>query len=306
MSTVKTVNLQNPASGIINGTLNADGTTTFGGPVTFNAAQTFPNAISSLTAGTGLTGGTITTTGTIALNTAYTDARYLPLAGGTMTGDITFSGTQTFPNAVSSITAGAGLTGGTITATGTFALDTTYTDGLYLSLAGGTMTGDITFSGTQTFPAQDLQTVTGAGATTTDTVDVGGLIASGLTYPSADGVSGDYLTTDGAGNLGWTTPPTTPDLDTVTSAGNTTANAIDIGGLTASGLAYPTSDGTANQVISTDGAGTLGWLSTVTVVTPPASSTVTGNPGEVAYDASWFYWYDGAHWQRVAADPAVW
>jgi hypothetical protein len=250
MSTVKTVNLQNPASGIINGTLNADGTTTFGGVVNFDAAQTFPNAISSLTAGAGLTGGTITTTGTIALDTAYTDSLYLPLAGGVMVGDITFSGTQTFPNAISSITAGTGLTGGTITTTGTVALDTTYTDGLYLGLAGGTMTGDITFSGTQTFPAQDLQTVTTAGATTTDTVDVGGLIAAGLTYP--------------------------------------------------------VSDGTASQVMTTDGAGTLGWADTLTVVAVPGSQGAGGAPGQVAYSSSYFYWFDGANWQRVAVDTTPW
>jgi hypothetical protein len=273
MSTVKTVSLQNPASGVVNATLNSNGTTTFGGVVNFDAAQTFPNAISSLTAGAGLTGGTITTTGTIALDTAYTDTLYLSLAGGTMTGDITFSGTQTFPSV--------------------------------LELTGGTMTGDITFSATQTFPAQDLQTVTTAGATTTDTVDVGGLIASGLTYPNADGVSGDYLTTDGAGNLSWLTP-TTPDLDTVTSAGNTTTNAIDVGGLTASGLAYPSSDGTANQVMATDGAGTLGWADTLTVVAAPGSQGAGGALGQVAYSSSYFYWFDGASWQRVAADPAVW
>ena len=53
---------------------------------------------------------------------------------------------------VTDVTAGVGLLGGTITVSGTIDLDTAYTDGLYLSLAGGTMTGDITFSGTQTFP----------------------------------------------------------------------------------------------------------------------------------------------------------
>ena len=53
---------------------------------------------------------------------------------------------------VTQVDTGTGLTGGPITGTGTVTLDTTYTDTLYLQLAGGTMTGDITFSGTQTFP----------------------------------------------------------------------------------------------------------------------------------------------------------
>lgn len=48
MSTLKVVGLQNPASGTVNGTLNADGTTTFNGVVTFATGQTFPSASSTL------------------------------------------------------------------------------------------------------------------------------------------------------------------------------------------------------------------------------------------------------------------
>ena len=145
---------------------------------------------------------------------------------------------------VTDITAGTGLLGGTITTSGTISLDTTYTDTLYLSLTGGTMTGDITFSGTQTFPAQDLQTETTAGATTTDTVTLGGLIASGLTYPATDGL--------------------------------------------------------ANQVIKTDGAGNLGWLQTLEVVSVPANSGDPGALGQVAISAGFFYFYDGIQWLQVA------
>jgi hypothetical protein len=56
MSTLRVINLQNPSSGVINGTLNADGTTTFGGNVNFAASQTFP-ATSSGTAPTSPTTG---------------------------------------------------------------------------------------------------------------------------------------------------------------------------------------------------------------------------------------------------------
>ena len=145
----------------------------------------------------------------------------------------------------------------------------------------------------------DLQTVTTQGAVTTDTIDVGGLIAAGLTYPNVDGASGDYLTTDGAGNLSWLTPPATPDLDTVTTAGNTTLNGIDVGGLTAAGLTYPLVDGVANEVLTTDGAGNLGWLSTVKVVPAPTASTDPGAPGEVAIGTGFFYFFDGANWLQV-------
>ena len=244
MSTLNVTNLQNAASGSVNLTLNADGTSTFGGVVTFDAAQVFTNTVSSVTAGTGLTGGTITSTGTIVLDTAYTD-------------------------------------------------------GLYLQLAGGTMTGDIVFSGTQTFPAQDLQTVTTAGATTTDSVTVGGLTAAGLIYPAADGVSGDYLSTDGAGNLGWVTPPV-EDLQTVTDNGATTTNSIDVAGLTAASLIYPLTDGAANEVMTTDGAGNLGWLATAQVVTTPTSSADSGTLGQIAFGTGFFYWHDGTQWLQVA------
>lgn len=244
MSTLKATNLQNAASGSVNLTLNANGTSSFGGVVTFDGAQTFPNAVTSITAGTGLTGGTITTTGTIALDTAYTDTLYLPLAGGTMSGDITFSGTQSFP-------------------------------------------------------AQDLDTVTSAGNTTTNSIDVGGLTAAGLIYPAADGVAGDYLATDGGGNLGWVTPPV-EDLQTVTDNGATTTNSIDVAGLTAAGLIYPAADGVANEVIATDGAGNLGWLATAEVVAVPASSAAGGSFGQIAFGGGNFYFHDGAQWWQVA------
>jgi hypothetical protein len=149
----------------------------------------------------------------------------------------------------------------------------------------------------------DLQQVTTQGAVTTDTIDVGGLIAAGLTYPNVDGASGDYLTTDGAGNLSWLTPPATPDLDAVTTAGNTTLNGIDVGSLTAAGLDYPLADGTANQVMTTDGGGNLGWLSTVELVsTVPTSSVDTGAFGQVAIAPGFFYFHDGANWLQVAGN----
>jgi hypothetical protein len=161
------------------------------------------------------------------------------------------------------------------------------------------MTGDITFSGTQTFPAQDLQTVTTAGATTTDSVTVGGLTASGLVYPAADGAAGDYLTTDGGGNLGWVTPPV-ETLQSVTDNGATTTNSIDVAGLTAAGLIYPAADGAANEVLTTDGAGNLGWLATAEVVAAPAASADPGTVGQIAFGTGFFFFHDGTQWLQVA------
>ena len=145
----------------------------------------------------------------------------------------------------------------------------------------------------------DLQTVTTQGAVTTDTIDVGGLVAAGLTYPTVDGASGDYLTTDGAGNLSFAALPV-EDLQSVTDNGATTTNSIDVAGLTAAGLSYPLTDGTADQVVATDGAGGLGWLSTLKVVTAPTASTDAGALGEVAVATGFLYFYDGTQWLQVA------
>jgi len=163
--------------------------------------------------------------------------------------------------------------------------------------AQGRLTSAVNVPISATIP--DLQTVTTQGAVTTDTIDVGGLVAAGLTYPNVDGASGDYLTTDGAGNLSFAALPV-EDLQSVTDNGATTTNSIDVAGLTAAGLSYPLTDGTADQVVSTDGAGGLGWLSTLKVVTAPTASADPGTLGEVAVATGFLYFYDGTQWLQVA------
>lgn len=147
-----------------------------------------------------------------------------------------------------------------------------------------------------------------------------------LTLPPADGTAGQVLTTDGAGNLSWTSAGggSVGTLQQVTDAGATTDNVITVadgsgvvttvgntltvrrptinqvtvdedsvrlygssggiqayttlssptptvnitsdagnatfaGQLRASGLTYPTTDGTSGQVLTTDGSGNLSW-----------------------------------------------
>src|SRR5215471_12462274 len=86
------------------------------------------------------------TTGTLArfdtnprhlTNSLITDNGSMVAIGGlsiTSAGLISFAGGQTFP-AVSSVSAGAGLTGGTITTSGALGLDTNFTNNLYPQLA---------------------------------------------------------------------------------------------------------------------------------------------------------------------------
>jgi hypothetical protein len=74
-------------------------------------------------------------------------------------------------------------------------------------------------------------------------------------YPTQNAVK-TYVDTE-IGNI---PAPIVPTLDSVTDQGSTTTNSISIGGLTASNLSYPSSDGTASQIIQTDGNGNLSFV----------------------------------------------
>jgi hypothetical protein len=63
----------------------------------------------------------------------------------------------------------------------------------------------------------------------------------------------------------------------------------------------PPADGSNNQVLSTNGAASLSWVSTVKLVTAPASSSTPGNNNEIAFDGVGnFYFYQGGQWWKVA------
>ena len=156
----------------------------------------------------------------------------------------------------------------------------------------------------------DLQIVTDQGAVSINAIDVAGLTAAGLTYPTADGAANDVLVTDGAGNLSFAALPT-ETLQSVTDNGATTTNAIDVAGLTAAGLIYPNVDGSAGDFLTTDGAGNLSWINaSLMLVTQAASAPLTsmspGSQGQVASDTTYFYYHDGTNWNRVAWDTTPW
>ena len=90
----------------------------------------------------------------------------LPLAGGTMTGDIVFNSSQTFPGTLE-------LDGGTMTGDITFNSGQTFPG--TLPLTGGTMTGDISFNSGQAFPGTLLLA---GGAITGDTTYAGSTAAA--------------------------------------------------------------------------------------------------------------------------------
>jgi hypothetical protein len=131
------------------------------GILNFAPGQKFPGlgTVTSVATGTGLTGGPITGSGTISIppkgvtnallaNSAITVNPGAGLSGG---GTVGLGGTITLTNSapslggtVTSVATGTGLTGGPITKGGTISLNTGYTDGRYLQLGGGALTGDLT------------------------------------------------------------------------------------------------------------------------------------------------------------------
>lgn len=130
----------------------------------------------------------------------------------------------------------------------------------------------------------------------------GTLIADGNIYPTTLGSTGQVLTTDGAGHLSWTTitttaptpapspaptPSVSPSLlatklnntgpaiftgDLTVTGGNVTVTG---GSFTVDGNTYPTTLGSSDQVLTTDGAGHLNWAAVpVTSITNNNINTI--------------------------------
>ena len=103
---------------------------------------------------------------------------------------------------------------------------------------------------------------------------------SDVSYSAGAGIDNYVLTYDhsstswGAEAVG----ASSDTLDAVTGRGATTSNSIQVGGLNVAGAyALPTSDGTANQVLQTDGAGAVSFASLGTMSTQASNSvSITG------------------------------
>ena len=103
----------------------------------------------------------------------------------------------------------------------------------------------------------------------------GSVVLDSIKYPQSDGTTGQFLKTDGSGQLAFqtvdtdlsndTSPQLAGDLDVVTHGIISTTNRnIAItpngsGAIVLDGLNWPTSDGSAGQLLKTDGAGQLSF-----------------------------------------------
>jgi hypothetical protein len=135
--------------------------------------------------------------------------------------------------------------------------------------------------------------IKGSFVTVDDTgkMNVPSLVASGIAYPLYDGKSGQTLITNGSGKLcfvdsasGIIGPQGAPDSSVPIFSGSSgqslisTSVLIDNTGLMhvpsiqVSGLKYPMSDGTAHQVLTTDGSGNLSFENV------PGSDGIIGPP----------------------------
>ena len=127
-------------------------------------------------------------------------------------------------------------------------------------------TGNQTFSGTKTF--------------NNNMVTNGTLTSGAITYPNADGTSGQVLTTTGAGTLSWTTVSAAGGVTTVGSV----SSSSDINGATISGttITLTPADGTNGGIVTTGvqtfaGAKTFSGNTVVTgTLTGTSTSTIAG------------------------------
>ena len=168
---------------------------------------------------------------------------------------------------------------------------------LTTSGTGNVNVGEITVRGT-TLSSSDSSSINiNEGLVVDGTASISGQATlSGIAYPTSDGTANQFLKTDGSGTLAFAdlslgdltitgstiSTPSNADLTltpggtgnvvagaltfngTTISAADSTkvtiAEALDVtGSLTFSGMTLPTSDGSAGQVLQTDGSGTLSY-----------------------------------------------
>ena len=261
--------------------LSGGGTVALGGTVTLSS--TSPGTVTSINTGTGLSGGPITNSGTLSLNTGFTDARYLQLAGGSLSGGLTGT-TATF-------------TGGLAASSGTFTS--------LLSAAGALLPKTGTATASQGFNSNpfDLQaSAFSSGSSTPITQDfrwqaeptgnnssnpsgsLNLLFGSNGNAPTETGLS---ITSNGV--INFASGQTFPGASNGTVTGVNTGAGLTGGPITTSGTISIPAAGVTNTMLANNsvtvqagpglsGGGTvaLGGTITLTNASPSSGGTLTG------------------------------
>jgi trimeric autotransporter adhesin len=276
--------LANPSITVTAGSgLSGGGPVALGGTVTLtNSAPGLGGTVTSVGSGTGLSGGPITNSGTLSLNTSFTDARYLQLTGGALSGGLTgttaaFTGglaatTGTFSSTVSAAGAVMPKTG---TATATQGFNSNPLDlqaSSFNSTSSSAVTQDFRWMAEPTgndssSPSGSLNLLFGAGGSSpTETglsIASNGLVsfASGQTFPG----TGSGTVTSVSTGSGLTGGPIT----------KTGTISIPAAGVTNAMLANPSITVTAGSGLSGGGPVALGGTVTLTNSAPSLGGTVT-------------------------------
>jgi hypothetical protein len=263
--------------------LSGGGTVALGGTITLtNSAPGLGGTVTSVGSGTGLKGGPITSSGTLTLDTGFTDARYLQITGGSLTGGLTgttaaFTGalgatTGTFSGAV---TAAGDVLPGTGTATASKGFSSNPFDLQASSFSSKTSTAvaqdfrwEAEPTGNNTAnPSGSLNLLFGSNGTapaeTGFSIAANGLVsfAAGQTFP---GTGSGTVTSVGTG-AGLTGGP-------ITGSGTIS---IPAAGVTNTMLANPSVTVQAGSGLSGGGTVALGGTITLTNTAPSLGGTVT-------------------------------
>jgi hypothetical protein len=98
---------------------------------------------------------------------------------------------------------------------------------------------------------------------------------------------------------------TVDSADGAIEIGTASGTSVSLGALAGtpvvvSGNSYPTLRGTNGQVLTTDGAGTLSWATTLGgSATTIATATAAGQPGSVRWDEDFLYIRTATAWKKI-------
>ena len=180
--------------------------------------------------------------------------------------------------------------------------------------------GNHASAGYLTAEVDTLDSVTGRGNTTINNISVGRLTAGGLLYPNTNGTSGQVLTSDGTGNITWSTVSggggsTVTDIDDLTDVTISTPTSGQVlyyngsnwtNGVTSSygdsdvSTHLNTSSATAGQILSWNGTDFV-WVADQTGTSGATTLGALTDDDVTGASVGSIIKYNGSSWE-IAAD----